>query len=1190
MAAQVASAPTRTSKNKKLSSSLGPDLGSGKSGGGGTVQRTGLMLGAGDGTLNNVDHHRRNENSMVHSTSTSHSAADGHDKDGNLSLAPASTHSSTSSMEVGLIANHKLKCVGSGDPQPQTQQQPPPPTHFNQFGPHQQRQIQSNNTANNNGQGLRGDRSVDHPHHGGKENLLGSQGEPQQQLMTGKGEGELTCKPAERMMGGRYEHGNLGPTINNSEFNNNYYTPRSYYDQHGGSGMAHNSLENSHEPGYNSQYNQYPGYRAGYGSGTAYGMMGTTGGRQPGNMMMGNSSPAGHSKSPLGPTSGGFQRYPGQSQPQQHPSGATPTLNQLLTSPSPMMRGYGAAYQDYSGPSPQQQASMGLGKDMGPQYGTSSTHGWGGQQRNQPHTMSPGNGGQGIGRAQVPSMDFMAMKRSQLYSMPNNPYSAPPQSGGGPYPPNQPYTSPPPPHRYPMSMQGRGQMGMGGMQYPQQQQVPPYGQQGMSGYGQQQPPPPPQQQQQQQQAGQPGTPPYFSPPQQTPPGPTQSPYMQTRPQPQQETQQESFNSRGPVTANSAKANSEDGVPQDRPSSLPDLSGSIDDLPTGTEAGVGSASAASSSSSSSSQGEHGVANAQRQSPFSPHASPHLPNQRSGPSPSPVGSPAGSTQSQQSRAGSGPISPASGPSANNSAAGSSMAAQSTGNGPEGAHPPIPRSPMAQDRGFMANMQRNQSGSQFACPQSGPPMSPHPTPGGPMYPGMGPYPQNTPTGQYGSQGAQYGPGNYPRPSNYSGSYSGPGMTNCMGINSTSPMQGQGPSQPGMGPPAMGTTNRKPQDTTAMSGSANSTHNRPGSCQGPAMSQSNSQSVVSNNTAMGNAQSPAYNMPPTGALTDELVSPDGKARSDIKEDGSANDPHKPKLQDGYSSTNSSSGNAQQCVSQPTTPGGALPVASPLSPSPASLSSYHGDDSDSISSPSWPLKTPSSPKANSSSLGGERVGRLFELGAEPERRSWVERYLSFMEDRGTPVGQLPIVGKKPLDLWKLYMAVRDIGGLAMVNKNKKWRELSSTLNVGTSSSVASNLKKQYIQYLFAYECKMERGEEPPTDNSNSSSSGTVAGERGDRGKTVKIQPPSPANSGGSLQGPQTPQSSGSSSTAEAGGELKPPTPATTPLGQATPLPPNRSSVSVQDPFSEVNDPAFQKRAPSLPPPAPTSRAWACPT
>ncbi|XP_078132863.1 AT-rich interactive domain-containing protein 1B-like isoform X3 [Sander vitreus] len=1290
MAAQVASAPTRTNnKNKKLSSGLGPELNSGKSGGGGTVQRTGPMLGAGDGTLNNVDPHRRNELNMVHSTSTTRNASDGHDKDGhNLTSASASTNSTSSSMEAGLTANHKLKCVGSGDP-PQSQPLQQPPPQFGQFAPHQQRQIQSNNTANNNGQGPRGDRGMDHQHHGGKENLLGGQGEPQQQHMPGKGEGDLTCKPAERMMGTRYEHSNLGPTSNNSEFNNNYYSPRPCYEQHGGqqqqsSGMgitlssAHNSMENSHEAGYhNSQYNQYPAYRAGYGGG-AYGMMGPSGCRQPGNMMIGSNSSASHGKSPLGAASGGFQRFPGQTQ-QQHPSGATPTLNQLLTSPSPMMRGYGGAYQDYSGSTAQQQAGMGLGKDVGPQYGASTAHGWAGQQRNHPHSMSSGNGGQGLGRTQVSSMDFMAIKRSQLYSMGNNPYSTPQQPGGGPYPPSQPYTSPPP-HRYPMSMQGRGQMGMGGMQYPQQQ-VAPYGQQGMGGYSQQQ------------QAGQQGNPPYFSPSQQTPPGPTQIPYLQPRPPPQQEAQHETYGTRGPVPGNSGKANNEDGVSQDRPSSLPDLSGSIDDLPTGTEAGLGSAvsgggGGSSSSSSSSSQGEQGGASNQGQSPFSPHASPHLPNQRSGPSPSPVVSPAGSTQSQQSRSGSGPISPASGPSANTTAPGSTMAPQSSGNGPEGAHPPITRSPMAQEKGFMSSMQRNQASSQFASPQSGPPMSPHPSPGGPLYPGMGPYSQSGPSGPYGPQGSQYGhQGNYARPSNYSGpastSYSGPGpgITNSLGMNASSPMHGQGPGQPipvgrshgpssqnrvyppmapsspsmpqpagpGMGPPSLGSSNRKAQEAAAaaMPGPANSTHNRQppyarspaqmqptqptsnhwptphpasthppilppilppshsqhhrqGNYQGPGISQAStmattvpySQPTGNNSSAMGNAQGPAYNMPPSGAMGlpgDGMMSPDGKPKSDVKDDtGPTNEPHKPKLQDGYSHNNSSS-SSQQCVSQPNTPGGALPVPSPLSPSPASLSSYHGDDSDSISSPPWPLKTPSSPKANpnSSSLSGERITRLFELGVEPERRGWVERYLTFMEERGTPVAQLPVVGKKALDLWKLYIAVREIGGLAMVNKNKKWRELSTNLNVGTSSSSASSLKKQYIQYLFAYECKMERGEDPPADSSSSSSGSSMAG--GDSRKQVKIQPPSPANSGGSLQGPQTPQSSGSSSTAEAAGDLKPPTPTTTPLGQVTPLPPNRSSVSVQDPFSEVSDPAFQKRATSLPPSAPYQQGLGMP-
>lgn len=53
------------------------------------------------------------------------------------------------------------------------------------------------------------------------------------------------------------------------------------------------------------------------------------------------------------------------------------------------------------------------------------------------------------------------------------------------------------------------------------------------------------------------------------------------------------------------------------------------------------------------------------------------------------------------------------------------------------------------------------------------------------------------------------------------------------------------------------------------------------------------------------------------------------------------------------------------------------------------------------------------------------------------------------------------------------------------------------------------------------------------------------------------ANSG-SLQGPQTPQSSGSSSMAEMSGDLKPPTPASTPQGQGqvTPIPANRYAMT----------------------------------
>lgn len=72
---------------------------------------------------------------------------------------------------------------------------------------------------------------------------------------------------------------------------------------------------------------------------------------------------------------------------------------------------------------------------------------------------------------------------------------------------------------------------------------------------------------------------------------------------------------------------------------------------------------------------------------------------------------------------------------------------------------------------------------------------------------------------------------------------------------------------------------------------------------------------------------------------------------------------------------------------------------------------------------------------------------------------------------------------------------LVQVNKNKKWRELATNLNVGTSSSAASSLKKQYIQCLYAFECKIERGEDPPPD---------IFAAADSKKSQTKIQPPSP--------------------------------------------------------------------------------------
>ncbi|XP_023779187.1 AT-rich interactive domain-containing protein 1B isoform X6 [Cyanistes caeruleus] len=720
-------------------------------------------------------------------------------------------------------------------------------------------------------------------------------------------------------------------------------------------------------------------------------------------------------------------------------------------------------------------------------------------------------------------MDPMVMKRPQLYGMGNNPHSQAQQSS--PYP-GQSY-GPPGPQRYPVGMQGRAPAAMGGMQYPQQQIPPQYGQQGVSGYCQQ------------------GQQPYYNQQPQPQHLPPQAQYLsqaQQRYQAQQDMSQEGYGTRSQPPMAPGKPNHEDLnlIQQERPSSLPDLSGSIDDLPTGTEATL--SSAVSASGSTSSQGEQSNP---AQSPFSPHASPHLSGIPGGPSPSPVGSPVGSNQSR-----SGPISPASIP-------GSQMPPQPPGSQSESSsHPALSQSPMPQDRGFMAGIQRNPQMSQYGPQQTGPSMSPHPSPGGQVHPGIGSFQQSNSSGTYGPQMSQYGPqGNYSRPPTYSGvpntSYSGPGPG--MGINANSQMHGQGPSQPcgtmplgrmpsagmqsrpfpgnmssmtpnspgmsqqggpGMGPP-MPTVNRKAQEAAAavMQAAANSAQSRQGNF--PAMNQSGIMGSSSpytqpmnNSSGLMNPQAPPYSMAPN--MVNSSTAPMGLA--DMMTPGESKLPL-PLKADGKEEG---------------------------APQPESKSK----------------------KSSSSTTTGEKITKVYELGNEPERKMWVDRYLTFMEERGTPVASLPAVGKKPLDLFRLYVCVKEIGGLAQVNKNKKWRELATTLNVGTSSSAASSLKKQYIQYLFAFECKIERGEEPPPEVFST----------GDTKKQPKIQPPSPANSG-SLQGPQTPQSTGSNSMTEVPGDLKPPTPASTPHGQMTPMQGGRNSaVSVHDPFSDVSDSAFPKR------------------
>ncbi|KAL0868394.1 hypothetical protein ABMA27_007907 [Loxostege sticticalis] len=157
----------------------------------------------------------------------------------------------------------------------------------------------------------------------------------------------------------------------------------------------------------------------------------------------------------------------------------------------------------------------------------------------------------------------------------------------------------------------------------------------------------------------------------------------------------------------------------------------------------------------------------------------------------------------------------------------------------------------------------------------------------------------------------------------------------------------------------------------------------------------------------------------------------------------------------------------------GASSAAPSPSPGAGSHSSVH-DDYD--ASPSWP-RPPSSPVFNSHippesyrSKKSDSLGKLYEMDDAPERRGWVERLLAFMEERRTPIAACPTISKQPLDLYRLYLLVRDRGGFVEVTKNKTWKDIAGLLGIGASSSAAYTLRKHYTKNLLAYECHFDRG------------------------------------------------------------------------------------------------------------------------
>lgn len=135
-----------------------------------------------------------------------------------------------------------------------------------------------------------------------------------------------------------------------------------------------------------------------------------------------------------------------------------------------------------------------------------------------------------------------------------------------------------------------------------------------------------------------------------------------------------------------------------------------------------------------------------------------------------------------------------------------------------------------------------------------------------------------------------------------------------------------------------------------------------------------------------------------------------------------------------------------------------------------------------------------------------------PDRKPWLDRLLGFMEEKRTPITACPTISKQPLDLFRLYLLVKERTGYIevsgiytigysenesssafyflptcslQVTKSKTWKDIAGMLGIGASSSAAYTLRKHYSKFILGFECQYDRGGADPAQVMQQAEAGT---------------------------------------------------------------------------------------------------------
>ncbi|XP_029670354.1 rho GTPase-activating protein gacJ-like isoform X3 [Formica exsecta] len=126
-----------------------------------------------------------------------------------------------------------------------------------------------------------------------------------------------------------------------------------------------------------------------------------------------------------------------------------------------------------------------------------------------------------------------------------------------------------------------------------------------------------------------------------------------------------------------------------------------------------------------------------------------------------------------------------------------------------------------------------------------------------------------------------------------------------------------------------------------------------------------------------------------------------------------------------------------------------------------------------------STPANTSTSLVIPTVGRppssavrRSERKTSAEEKKFITDVQSFMNSRGTPVGKMPLLGYRQIDLFLFYTKVQMLGGYDSVSAGRLWKTIYDDIGGNTGSTSAATItRRHYERLLLPYE-RYQRGEE----------------------------------------------------------------------------------------------------------------------